>query len=87
MRQTPTVYIDKRPRKRFACTLYRTERGRDSEGGQWLSNSHGWLREIVDGEVVLQAIVTNPPQQERDRWELMEEEVLVEDTEVVPMIA
>ncbi|CAE6949120.1 GIP [Symbiodinium sp. CCMP2592] len=51
------VGSSKRTKNRYACTLCRTEWGRDSVDGKWLK-----------GEVVLQAIVTSPPQAERERW-------------------
>ncbi|CAE7036107.1 unnamed protein product [Symbiodinium sp. CCMP2592] len=64
------VGSSKRSKNRYACTLCRTEWGRDSAEGKWLKGHemHGWLLEIFDGDVVLQAIVTAPPQAERERW-------------------
>ncbi|CAE6925506.1 MKK3 [Symbiodinium sp. CCMP2592] len=58
------VGSSKRSKNRYACTLCRTEWGRDSAEGKWLKGHemHGWLLEIFDGDVVLQAIVTAPPQ-------------------------
>ncbi|CAE7365440.1 unnamed protein product [Symbiodinium sp. CCMP2592] len=64
------VGSSKRSKNRYACTLCRTEWGRDSAEGKWLKGHemHGWLLEIFDGDVVLQAIVTAPPHAERERW-------------------
>ncbi|CAE7604136.1 unnamed protein product [Symbiodinium sp. CCMP2592] len=64
------VGSSKHSKNRYACTLCRTEWGRDSAEGKWLKGHemHGWLLEIFDGDVVLQAIVTAPPHAERERW-------------------